>query len=168
MLRILDRVIEALCATSMVVIVVSLFLGVIFRYVINRPLGWPEEVARMALVWMTFLGSYLAFRRGAHIHVDVFVSKLSHRARLGIALAGNLLMALSIALLIREGVVYATTFFYDPSPYLRFPIGLQYFALPIGGIGWLLALAVRTRQDLKGAPPEPQPTDTAALALDSE
>lgn len=166
MLRRLDRVVEPVCAAILLAIVLVLFVAVIFRYALNRPLGWPEEVARLGLVWLTFLGAYLAFRRGAHIHVDLLVMKLSGRARLRLALVGNLLMALAIALLIREGVTYATAFFDDPSPYLRFPIGLQYIALPVAGIGWLLALAARTRAALEGDPDET--THGRSPALDSE
>jgi TRAP-type transport system small permease protein len=164
-LRRFDRVVEAICAALMLEIVVVLFVAVVFRYAINRPLGWPEEVARGSLVWLTFLGAYLAFRRGAHIHVDLLVRKLPARGRLRLALVGNLLMALATALLIREGVTYASTFFDDPSPYLRFPIGLQYLALPIGGLGWLLALAARSGSALKGGP---EAGEEAQPALDPE
>ena len=165
MLRRFDRVVEAICAALMLEIVVVLFVAVVFRYAINRPLGWPEEVARGSLVWLTFLGAYLAFRRGAHIHVDLLVRKLPARGRLRLALVGNLLMALATALLIRDGVTYASTFFDDPSPYLRFPIGLQYLALPIGGLGWLLALAARSGSALKGGP---EAGEEAQPALDPE
>lgn len=150
MLRRLDRVAEAICAVLLLTMVTVLFVAVVFRYVLNLPLGWPEEIARGSLVWLTFVGAYLAFRRGAHIHVDLLVQKMSVRWRQRLALMGNLLMALATALLIREGVTYAVAFFDDPSPYLRFPIGLQYIALPIGGVGWLLALAAHSGRVLRG------------------
>lgn len=166
MLRRLDRfVVEPICAALLLTITIVLFVAVVFRYGLNRPLGWPEEIARLSLVWLTFLGAYLAFRRDAHIHVDLAVKKLSPRAQLRVALTGNLLMALATALLIREGVTYATSFFDDRSPYLRFPIGLQYLALPIGGLGWLVALAARSGRAIKGAP---DPALDDRLAIDVE
>ncbi|MBI2322688.1 MAG: TRAP transporter small permease [Chloroflexi bacterium] len=150
MLRRVDRVVEPVCAATLCGIVVVLFVAVVFRYALNRPLGWPEEVARLGLVWLTFLGAYVAFRRAAHIRVDFLVKQMSARAQRRLTIVANLLMALVIALLIREGVTYATTFFGDPSPYLRFPIGIQYLALPVAGVLWLLALAAATRSAVAG------------------
>ena len=166
MLRRVDRVVEPICALLILVIVAVLFVSVVFRYVLNRPLGWTEEVARFDLVWLTFLGAYVAFRRGAHMHIDLAVAKLSTNARRRLSVTVSLLMALVIAVLIREGVRYAGTFFGDPSPYLRFPIGLQYAALPVAGVLWLLALGALIRAALRGkAKDEPA---TADLRLDSE
>ena len=136
---------EAVCAAIILAIVVVVFGSVVFRYVLATPLGWTEEVARLGLVWVTFLGAYLAFRRGAHIGIDLVVARMPARVRQRLGLVANLLMALAIAVLIREGGNYARTFFADPSPYLRFPIGIQYLALPAGGLLWLLALAARSR-----------------------
>ncbi|MBI4504092.1 MAG: hypothetical protein HY691_01035, partial [Chloroflexi bacterium] len=46
------------------------------------------------------------------------------------------------------------------SPYLRFPIGIQYLALPVAGALWLLALAAATRSAIAGRPAGPAaPTD---------
>lgn len=165
MLRRIDGLVELVCAVLLLELVLVLFVAVVFRYVLARPLGWPEEVARFSLVWLTFLGSYLAFRRGAHIHVDLLAMRLAARGRRRLALVGNLLMALATALLVREGITYASTFFDDPSPYLRYPIGLQYLALPVGGLGWLLAIAARLGGVVRG---ETDPADRAVGAPDSE
>ena len=166
MLRAIDRIVEAACAAIILTIVLVVFGGFVFRYVLIKPLGWAEEVARLGLVWVTFLGAYVAFRRGAHIDIDMVVSRLSARARQRLGLVTNLLMALVIAVLVREGISYAKTFFDDPSPYLRFPIGLQYLALPAGGVLWLLALFVRSRGLLKPEKPGEQAAD--AGSSDSE
>ena len=159
MLRAIDRIVEAACAAIILTIVLVVFGGFVFRYVLIKPLGWAEEVARLGLVWVTFLGAYVAFRRGAHIDIDMVVSRLSAVARQRLGLVTNLLMALVIAVLVREGIRYAKTFFDDPSPYLRFPIGLQYLALPAGGVLWLLALFVRSRGLLKPEKPGAQAAD---------
>ncbi len=166
MLRAIDRIIEAACAAIILTIVLVVFGSSVFRYILVKPLGWAEEVARLGLVWVTFLGAYVAFRRGAHIEIDMVVSRLSVRARRRLGLVTNLLMALVIAVLVREGIRYARTFFDDPSPYLRFPIGIQYLALPAGGLLWLLALFVRSRGLLR--PEEPEARVAEAGRPDSE
>ena len=37
--------------------------GVVFRYVLNNPLYWAEEAARLLLIWLSFAGAALAFQR---------------------------------------------------------------------------------------------------------
>ncbi len=79
---------------------------VLFRYVLQYPLPWTEELARFTLVWVTFLGAASVTRRKLHLAVDFFVSKLPPRTRraisflfyvlilifLGIALGGAIIM----------------------------------------------------------------------------
>jgi hypothetical protein len=50
---------------------------VFFRYVLNHSLFWSEELARYILVWLTFLGASVAYRRGVHPRIDLFVSRLA-------------------------------------------------------------------------------------------
>ncbi len=46
------------------------------RYVLNHSLFWSEELGRMLLVWISFLGATVAYKRKAHIGIDFFVQKL--------------------------------------------------------------------------------------------
>ena len=55
---------------------VVVFLQVIFRYVLNLPLFWTEELARYCLVWASLLGSAVAVKRGQHIAVTIFMERL--------------------------------------------------------------------------------------------
>jgi len=52
-------------------------MQVLFRYILQYPLPWTEELARFTLVWVTFLGAASVTRRKLHLAVDFFVSKLS-------------------------------------------------------------------------------------------
>jgi TRAP-type C4-dicarboxylate transport system permease small subunit len=68
-------------AVWMTVVLVTSFtcvvlLQVFMRYVMRGALPWPEEFARFALVWMTFIAASCALRRGYHVGIDFFVAKL--------------------------------------------------------------------------------------------
>jgi TRAP-type C4-dicarboxylate transport system permease small subunit len=43
-----------------------LLLQVLFRYILQKPLPWSEEVARFGLVWLGMLSATLTARRGLH------------------------------------------------------------------------------------------------------
>ncbi len=57
----------------MAVLTGSVFTQVVFRFVINKPLAWSEELAIYCLVWLTFLGAAYAMSLKAHIGVDFFI-----------------------------------------------------------------------------------------------
>jgi TRAP-type C4-dicarboxylate transport system permease small subunit len=69
----LDRVVCWTCIALFVAILVVMVLQVAFRYVLNAPLIWTEELARYLYIWACWLGAPVALRRGNHI-VIVFVS----------------------------------------------------------------------------------------------
>ena len=56
---------------SMILVVAS---QVFFRYVLNHSLFWSEELARFQLVWLSFLGASVAYRRKVHPGIDVLTS----------------------------------------------------------------------------------------------
>jgi TRAP-type C4-dicarboxylate transport system permease small subunit len=67
-------------------------LQIFARYLFNAPFIWPEEIARLLLVWMTFLGAAALTRRGADIAVDTFVLLMPTRFRRFFLFARDLIM----------------------------------------------------------------------------
>jgi TRAP-type transport system small permease protein len=68
-------------AVGLTVLLVGSFTAVVLlqvfmRYVMRSALPWPEEFARFALVWMTFIAASCALRRGQHVGIDFFVNRL--------------------------------------------------------------------------------------------
>ncbi len=63
------------------VIVVLTIAQVIFRFVFDSPLVWSEELARLLLVWVTFLGGAVVCWDGAHLSVDALFVKLPRPLR---------------------------------------------------------------------------------------
>lgn len=52
------------------------------RYVLNDSLGWTEEIARMLLIILTYVGAVVCARNRSHIRVDLvleyFPTKVRH------------------------------------------------------------------------------------------
>jgi TRAP-type C4-dicarboxylate transport system permease small subunit len=140
-LRALDLVCEALAALLMCALCAIVFVGVVYRYVLVSPIPWTEEVARLCLVWVTFVGTYLAMRRGQHIVMDTVYALFGPRGRWICDVVGLALLATFLGVLVWYGAQYAATFWKAPSPYLGFPMGLVYLALPVGAGLLLLAIS---------------------------
>ena len=77
--RVFDLCLNALAQVGLALMVVTVFSQVVFRYVVHRPLMWSEELTKMTYLWLTFIGSTIATRDGAHISVDFFVQKASRK-----------------------------------------------------------------------------------------
>jgi len=53
-------------------IVVTMGTQVISRYVFQSPISWSEEIARLAMIWLTFLSASFVAAGHQHIAVDLF------------------------------------------------------------------------------------------------
>lgn len=80
-----------------IVLIILATAQVLFRYVIQYPLPWTEELARFTLVWVTFLGAASVTRRKLHLAVDFFVSKLPIRASRAVSFFFYLLTLIFLA-----------------------------------------------------------------------
>jgi len=56
-------------------------LGVFFRYVMNMPIAWVEELSRFLLAWIGMLAAAYAFAHSRHTAVDILFDRLSSRAQ---------------------------------------------------------------------------------------
>ena len=52
-------------------------LQIVARYVFDKPFIWPEEVSRLILVWIAFVGAAALVRRGGDIAVETFIDMLA-------------------------------------------------------------------------------------------
>ncbi len=78
-----DRWVEKIGSTVLValflVMSVVAFIQVIWRYFLEWPLSWSEELVRYLFVWITFLGAGVATAEGMHIEIDVLSTILAKK-----------------------------------------------------------------------------------------
>ena len=79
----INRLLEYLIGTLMLVLVVITFTEVVRRYVFNDPTHWASEFCRFLLIWMTFTGAAIVTRLVAHLTMGFtihrFVGKVASR-----------------------------------------------------------------------------------------
>lgn len=73
----LGYIFETSAAALVVTEVVVLFVGIVFRYVLDRPLIWSDELASILFLWLAMLGAAVAFRRGEHMRMTALVARFS-------------------------------------------------------------------------------------------
>lgn len=73
---------EELVAGSTLAVMVSVTtINVLCRYIFRNPIRGAEEFAVICLVWSTFVGSAVCYKKQAHLGMDFVVSHLSYKAR---------------------------------------------------------------------------------------
>lgn len=121
--------------------IVILFIGVVARFGLHRPLVWSDELASILFLWLAMLGSVVALSRGEHMRLTAIVGGMGPvwRARLeALAVAAA---ALLLALLLPYAIEYAQDEWFIETPALGWSNVVRAGALPVGA-GLMLALAV--------------------------
>jgi len=121
-----------LLTVATLIMVISIFLQVFFRYIIGNPLFWSEEVSRYAFVWIVFIGAALATKRGAHIGVDYFILHLSARSKRIVGLIVSVMVLVFIAIVIVKSFPLISNNMSQKSPAVRITMGYVFLAIPIG------------------------------------
>lgn len=129
--------------------VVALLVGSILlsvtSQVLSRIVGvaflvWMDEVIRIAVVWLTFLGSAVGIRRNAHFVIDLLVGALppgaGRVARRGIWLA----VTFVVLILVWTGWQLAVIAMDRVYPITRVRQTWAFAAVPLGGVLMLVFL----------------------------
>lgn len=125
-------------ALLLVVLSVTLFLQVLFRYVIKQPLPWTEEAARYALVWYAMLAAAAGAWGGHHFVFRWATLLLGDKLRqlLRLAVTALTLTALGVILVVSwqyldvvRGQTTIATRMDMRIPYAGVPLGLSCFFL---------------------------------------
>ncbi|WP_171181353.1 TRAP transporter small permease [Ruegeria sp. HKCCD8929] len=77
------------------------------RYVLNDSLGWTEEVARMFLIVLTYVGAVVCAQRDSHIKVDLILDMLPVRIKAVLVRSFDLIAAVFFLFLSWTAVRFA-------------------------------------------------------------
>lgn len=136
--RFLFTTFKTLTSLMLVFASILVFAEVFFRYIIGQSHGWSEELLRYLLIWMTFLGTYLAAKEDKHLGIKMFFDLLPSKVRPFVKFAGDALTITMFVVFTILGIQYAVRFFSDSSPLLLIPLGIIYMVMPIGGVLFIL------------------------------
>jgi TRAP-type C4-dicarboxylate transport system permease small subunit len=128
----LEQGIKVLMAALITGMVVLIAMQVCFRYVLNEPLAWTEEVARHLMIWSALLGAAVAYRRKGHLGMDIIVTHLPPQ---GQRIVEVLLQVISIGffgILVIHGIPLVERTMRQFSSAIRIPMGYIYLAIPVG------------------------------------
>ena len=168
--RAIDRgcaVVEGLLAALMIAMVAMVLGNVILRYAFGTGIVVSEELSRLALVWITFVGAVVAWWRGLHLGVDTLVKALPPGGRWVCEIASEALALLCCVLIVigtaQQHEVSATTTSLVAGIPMIWMYGMGYVAgVGIGALALLrLVRALRRGPRALEALPHPDATEVA-------
>lgn len=141
-----------IAGSSLVVLVVVTFLGVVMRYYIGKPLIWEEEVQLWCFVWIVFFGGGAAFRAGSHVAIDVIVDMFPKRVRTIVEIMGYIISLYVLGFLLTHSIPLIEQFILTKraTNILRIPYSFIYSALPVGCVLMIINYTVSMYKKLKG------------------
>ncbi len=148
----IDVVVRVIVVAALLSMTAVLFLNSIGRSVLNVSFVGGPALGRLLVIWLTFLGAYLAVRSGMHITVDVVRRLVPERVVEQLTVFVGLFSAVTCAWVAWLSAAFTWTRFASGQidPMLEIPSGLFYLPVPIGAGLMTLAFLQAAMQALAG------------------
>ncbi len=126
----LDYLLAALFMGAMALIA---FVNILGRYLFHYSLSFTEEITIHLFVWVTIVGSGIAFERGGQLGMVTLFRRLPAAAQTGLRFfsAGvSALLFIAVDILLVRSIYMEITVFHARSPALGIPLWIYYAGVP--------------------------------------
>ena len=138
-----DFVLEIVCSILLTVMVTTIFIQVLARYVFLASTPWSEEIAVYCFIWVVLLGTSLGVRSHSHLVADVLPDDLPAAVEKTVVALSLSLVTIVAIVFLWYGAEYARLGVTRLSFSMGFPMVYIYVGMPIAGAAMLLFLAER-------------------------
>ena len=150
LLRPLESVLGALCATLLAVLLISVLGTVVLRYVFGTGFVGAEDAGIWLHVALIAFGAPLALNSALAMRLDVFATRLPLRGRAMAAVAADIFTVLA-GLILAFGSARIATMLGGTSPTLGLPEWVRFGFLGIGGVLIVAVLILQRLAEGKAA-----------------
>ena len=129
----LNQLEERLAVLLLVAMTALVGAQVVARFVFSAGFSWMDELARVAFVWVVFLGAVVAMRRCLHIRVHAGIRSLPARWRPWVEAAGDMATLVFCCAMAWHGLelVLSTLRFSFDLPATRLSMFWVYLIMPL-------------------------------------
>jgi TRAP-type C4-dicarboxylate transport system permease small subunit len=141
----------------LVVITIIIPYGVFTRYVLNSAASWPEPIAVLLMIVLSFLSAVVCYREYLHIGVGVVPAFLGEQAKQMLGWFLEICMLATNLFMLWWGIKLVETTWYQSIAELPMvTAGMTYLPIPIGGALTTLFVIERLLTQKFFAEPEPE------------
>lgn len=127
----LEKIVETLGVTLLVLMVLIIGIQVFCRYFLNFTPSWSEDISLLFMIWFSFLGIALGVKRDTHLSIEVFYSRFSKGFQNFINIFNYILIIFFSYILLTRGIVLVKMTLRSTIPSLGIPTSNLYIAIPI-------------------------------------
>ena len=131
-----ENLLAAMLATMFVVFIIQ----IVFRYLLNLPIGWTHEISVVMWLWMVLFGTAFVVRDNEEIRFDIFYAAASGRLKRVMVLISSLTLVVLFALSLPAVLDYIGFMKVQRTAYLKIRFDLLY------SIYGIFAIAMIVRQ----------------------
>lgn len=128
----IEKIIKQIIIFLMIILIVSTFLQVFTRYVMNDPIAWTIEITRFALIWVVFLSAAIGVRKSEHFSVNILSDFLSESNLRKLNIFSSIVIFSISCYLLRASYYFSIIGITMVSYVLRIPMVYLYGALFVG------------------------------------
>ena len=120
----------ALLVGMAIVIIINVFM----RYVLNSGLRWGEEVAKLLMVWFTFIAMAVGVKQGLHISLHLLPKKLPVRLEKFLVFLKDIITFIIASVFFIYGIKLVQFTSRSIMPATEWPSSILYLILPIAAV----------------------------------
>ena len=130
----LNRACLVIAGTCLVVITIIIPWGVFTRYVLNSASSWPEPMAVLLMIVLSFLSAVVCYREYLHIGVGILPALLDERAKAVLGWFIEICMLGTNLFMLWYGIKLVQAMWYQSiAEFPTVSVGVSYLPVPIGG-----------------------------------
>jgi C4-dicarboxylate transporter, DctQ subunit len=156
--RWLRRRAENVAVALLSIMFATFIIQIFFRYVLNNPVGWSEEVVITMWLWTVLWGAAFVVSEKEEIRFDIIYSTLSEGMRRVFTMITGVVLVVFYVISLPAAYSYVSFMKVERSAYLHVPINYMYSVYLIFAVAciarycWLVYQAIRGKK-----PPETDP-----------
>lgn len=147
----LTSIVRVACVVLLAIIVITVSVSIFTRFIFFTPINFTDSLSKYLMIWLSFLGIGLGIRENEHIAVDMFVGKLTGKAKSALLILSDVIVSLFLLFIIYYGFVFA---FNGSGTHdtLLFGVSMTipYIALAVGAVYAFVQLNIITLLNLLG------------------
>jgi len=113
-----------------IVIIINVFM----RYVLNTGLRWGEEVAKLLMVWFTFIAMAVGVKQGLHISLHLLPKNLPEKLEKSLTFLKDIITLIIAGVFFIYGIKLVQFTSRSIMPATEWPSSILYLILPIAAV----------------------------------
>ncbi len=133
----LDQIFSPMVSVGLICLTLVVIYNAMVRFLPISPnqMAWTEEIGRLLLLWIAFVGAGVITKDEKHFVIDIFTAKMGTRLRLYCLVAGDFLIISFLILLVWETIpVVVGQMGQMTSGAVELPLGIFSLSLLVGSL----------------------------------